>query len=325
MKAKKESFVIMLALVVLISITFIGIRQGISAEDAYPKREINVYIGLSAGGGADITGRVICKVMEKLIGVPIIVINKLGASSAVATAFVANSKPDGYSLLYTQTPNGVLAKIEEPSLDYSVDKLTFMGSSLKLYIFLTVRADSPWKTYEEFVNYAKKNPIKFGSTGTISPEDAFLYYFNKTVGFKDMIHVPYAGGSASARGLLAKEIDAVIQANPAVQFVQSGDFRFLAILGPERSPQHPNVPTIYEKQKGFDRYFQYRGMLMGPKGLSPAVTDKLVKAFKEAGQSKEVISVAEKTTYIPEYLTPEQCVESWKREEKTYGEIFKKK
>jgi tripartite-type tricarboxylate transporter receptor subunit TctC len=325
MKVKKVSFLIKFALVALISITFMGIRQGIAAEETYPKREINVYIGLSAGGGADITGRVICKVMEKLLGVPIIVINKPGASTAIATAFVANSKPDGYSLLYTQTPNGVLAKIEEPSLDYSLDKLTFMGSSLRLYLYLTVRADSPWKTYEEFVNHAKKNPVKFGSTGTISPEDAFLYYFNKTVGFKEMIHVPYAGGSASARGLLAKEIDAVIQANPAVQFVKSGDFRFLAILGPERSSQFPNVPTIYEKEKRFDRFFLYRGMLMGPKGLSSAVTDKLIKAFKEAGQSKEVIAIATQTTYVPEYLTPEQCVESWKNEEKTYGEIFKKK
>jgi tripartite-type tricarboxylate transporter receptor subunit TctC len=316
MKGKKERFLIVLSICVLIAMTP-GIRRAVAAE-AYPTREITVYIGLSAGGGLDTTGRVISKAMEKLLGVPMVVINKPGASTGIATAFVANSKPDGYTLLWNQTPFPILQKLIEPSVDYTVDKLTFFGSSHKDSVFLAVNASSPWKTYEQFIEYAKKNPVKFGFVGTLSPDSCEGHHLAAIVGFKQMISVPYPGGPDSARALLSKEVDAIIQADPAMNYAKSGDFRFLACLRPERNPFFPDVPAITEKEKTFSEFFIARTFMAGPKGLPAPVVDKLTKTFKEAATTDELHAMFRRSSRFPGYLTPEETVENWKMEERAY-------
>lgn len=295
-----------------------------AAEKEYPTKEISVYIGFSPGGGTDATGRIITNLMGKSLGVPVVVINKAGATSALATALVANSTPDGYTLLYTLTPYAVLKKIEEPGLSYSLDKLTLLGSSHKLYIFLAVRSDSPWKKIEDFIDYAKKNPVKFAAIGSLGPERYIQTHFGEYFGFKKIIQVPYAAANEGARALLGGEVDAVVQANPASRFVKSGDFRFLTVFGKERNPSYPDVPAIAEKAKGYDQFFLYRTMLIGPKGLTGPVADKLTKTFKEAGQSESVNKAFLDIAFTPEYLSPEKCIEEWRLEEKKYAELFKR-
>ncbi len=322
MKGIREIVGFSLALIVFLTLG--ASNLAIAAEKAYPTKEINMYIGFSPGGGTDATGRVICSVMEKALGVPIVVINKAGATSALATAYVANSTPDGYTLLYTLTPYAVMKKIEEPGLAYSLDKLTLLGSSHKLYIFLAVRSNSPWKKIEDFIDYAKNNPVKFAAIGSLGPERYIQTHFAEYFGFKKITQVPYPAANEGARALLGGEVDAVVQANPAAQFVKSGDFRFLAVFAKERNPSYPDVPAIAEKGKGYDRFFLYRTMLIGPKGLPGPVVDKLTKTFKEAGQSESVNKAFMDIAFSPEYLSPEKCIEEWKQEEKSYTELFKR-
>jgi tripartite-type tricarboxylate transporter receptor subunit TctC len=325
MKTKGVGLAIVCAAGMLISMT-LGARQCLAAE-AYPTREISVYIGFPAGGGADLTGRVTCEVMQKLLGVPMVIVNKPGASTAIATAYVANSKPDGYTLLWNQNPFPILKKLEEPTVDYSLDRLTLLGCAQKLYIFLAVNASSPWKTYEQFIDHARKNPVKFAFIGSVSPDTCLLDYLATFAGLSKIIRVPFAGGAENARALLAKEVDATIQANPAGQYVRSGDFRFLAVFGPERSPLFPDVPAITEKEKGFSQFFVTRTFLAGPKGLPLPIVDRLTKALKEASTREEVDAKIKLTNYVPGYLTPQENVESWKLEEtvyKPYVEQFKK-
>lgn len=325
MKAKTGRWFIVLATALLIPMALGGFSQSVAKEKAYPTREITVYFGFGPGGSVDTSGRVICKVMESLLGVPIITINKPGASSAIATAYVANSKPDGYTLLYGLTPYPIQKKIEDPSMPYSLDKLTFLGSSHKFHLFLTVRSDSPWKTYEQFVDYAKKNTIKFGSLGTVSAEGSIQAYFANYVGLKKVITVPYAGGGKSVRALLGGEVEAVTHAGPVMPYLRSGDFRALVFFGPERNPEWPDVPAINEKEKGFDVFLGGRNHLLGPKGMPDFVVEKLIKVFKEATESEEARDIFKKMSYPVEYLTPKQCVENWKSVEKFYTKKFKER
>jgi tripartite-type tricarboxylate transporter receptor subunit TctC len=318
MQTKKRCFPIVLTILALFFVT-LGARLGMTAE-AYPTREINVYIGLTAGGGLDTTGRVMCKAMERLLGVPMVVINKPGASTAIATAYVANSKPDGYTLLWNQSPFPLLKKLEEPSVDYSLDKLTLLGTSHKNYVFLAVNASSPWKTYEQFIDYAKKYPVRFGSLGTLSPDSCLLDYLATFAGFNKVIRVPYSGGPDSARALLSKEVDAIIQTDPAMNYAKSGDFRFLVVFGPGRNPApiFPDIPAIVEKEKGFNHFFMTRTFLAGPSGLPGPIVEKLTKTFKEAATTGEVNTIFRNSNRFPDYLTPEESVELWKLEEKVY-------
>lgn len=316
MKGKREHLVIVLVVLTLISITLMA-HQAFAAE-AYPTGEISVYVGTAPGGGIDITGRTFCEAMEKLLGKPMVVINKVGASTAIATSFVVNSKPDGYTLLWNQSAQPIVKKLEDPSVDYSVDKLTFFGSAHKQYNFLAVNAKSPWKTYEEFVDYAKKNPIKIGQIGNISAETCRTNFLERLYNFKKVIRVPYAGGSEAARALLAGELDAVNQANPASEYVLSGDLRFLVAFSPERSPVFPNVPSIKEREKRFDLFIETQTFLAGPKGLPPYVVDKLTKTFKETTLNKEVYAKVKDSNYSYGYLTPQQMAEHWKTNERMY-------
>jgi len=323
MKEKKKTLTIIFTTIICIFITFEWNNQALSKEKDYPNREITVYSGFPPGG-SDTHGRVICKVMEKILGQPIIVVNKPGGSSSIATAYVANSKPDGYALLYGLFPYAILQKIEDPSLPYSVEKLTFLGSSHKSYVYLTVRSNSPWKTYEQFVEFAKKNTVKFGAIGSRSLENFVQAHFAEFIGFKKMIQVPYTGGGKNVAALLAGEIDAITAATPAAPYVKSGDFKWLVYFGPERNPIYQDIPAITEKEKGFDAFLGGRNQLLGPAGMPVPVVEKLTMAFKEALRAKEVEDIFKGMGYGPEYLTPQQCVDLWNREEKFYTPWIKK-
>ncbi len=264
--------------------------------------------------------------MEKILGVPIIIINKPGASSAIATTFVANADPDGYSLLFTITPYPITAKLQEPSLTYGTQNLTFLGASHTAHVFLTVSSKSPWKTYEEFVDYAKKNPVKFANVGGVSPEGTVQQaHFAKFLGFKKMTQVPYAGASQKANALLGGEVDADLAIVPAANFVKSGDLRWLVVFAPQRHPFYPEIPAITEKEKGYDVMVTFRSAMIGPKGLPTDVINKLTKAFKEAANSEQGRVMFRNLVYMPDYKTPEECLELWKLDEKLYDKFVVRK
>jgi len=323
MKDSNKPFTIVLAMIIGIFVIFGWDHKALSKEEDYPKREINVYIGFPPGG-PDVHGRVICKVMEKILGQPMVVVNKPGGSSSIATAYVANAKPDGYMLLYGLYAYAVFEKIEDPSLPFSVDNFAFLGSSHKSYLYLTVRSDSPWKTYEQFVDYAQKNPVKFGSIGSRSMNNVVQAHFAEFLGFKKMIQVPYAGGGKTVTALLSGEVDAIVAATPAAPYVKSGNFRWLVYFGPERNAIYSDVPAITEKGKGFDVFIAGRNHLLGPAGMPMGVTEKLTKAFKEALRAKEVEDIFKAVGYVPEYFTPQQCADYWKWEEKFYSGLLGK-
>jgi tripartite-type tricarboxylate transporter receptor subunit TctC len=323
MNNKSRHLMVVLATIIGSFVIFGWDHIALSKEEDYPKKEITVYIGFPPGG-PDVHGRVVCKVMEKILGQPMVVVNKPGASSAIATAYVANSKPDGYTLLYGLFSYAVLEKIDDPSLPFSVEKLAFLGSSHTSYIYLTVRSDSPWKTYEQFVDYAKKNPVKFGSIGTRSLNSATQAHFAEVAGFKKLIQVPYAGGGKTVTGLLSGEVEAITAATPAAPYVKSGNFKWLVYFGPERNAIYSDVPAIAEKEKKYKFFLPGGNHFLGPAGMPPGVVEKLTKAFREAVRSKEVEDIFKSVGYVPNYRTPQQCVDYWKLEENFFSEFLGK-
>jgi len=321
MKGMKKSHLIALTLIILTPIALGVTGHAYAAEKEFPTREINIYIGFPPGGSQDITGRVIKKVLEKFLGVPVVVINKPGASGAVSASFVANSKPDGYTLDYMLNPFPLIKKIEEPSLPYGPDELTLFGFPYEYYHMLAVRADSPWKTYEDFVEYAKQKEIKFGCGGT--PQEYNQIEFAQRVGLK-MTLVPFGGGGPAVRALLGGHVDAItVSSGPTGPYVRSGDFRWLVYFGPARNKVYNDIPSI--KEKGLALYSGGWTLFSGPKGIPDPIAKKLQDALDKAAETEEVKELFRKFGWDYRYRTAKESYEQWKEEEGFYKEWMKKR
>jgi tripartite-type tricarboxylate transporter receptor subunit TctC len=297
---------------------------GISKEKEYPSREVNFYVGAPPGGSLDISGRVIAKVLTKPLGQPVIVVNKPGGTQTISFSYVANSKPDGYNLAYILNPYLIMKKLEEPTLPFEAEKFTWLGSMYKFNFMLTVKADSPWKTYEEFVNFARKNPEKIilGSDGAGGSQHIAQAQFAEMAGFK-FKHVPFAGGGPAVQALLGGHVNAVTTSpGPTAAYLKSGDLRYLVNFSEKRNQEYPDVPTI--KEKGLSLFAGGWMAFAGPKMLSADVAEKLTKMLKEAAAADEAKAMFKTMGWEHEYRTPQECLKMWKEEEAMYAKEMKK-
>ncbi len=291
----------------------------------YPTKEINVLIGFQPGGTLDIAGRAIAKEMTKILGQPVVVINKPGGTQAVSFMTLINSKPDGYTLSYLSPPQLILKRFEEPSLPYPPDRLTFLGSAYRFNYMLTVKADSPWKTYEDFVNFAKKNPDKiiFGSDGAGGTQHLIQMQFPELLGVNAFTYVPFAGGGPAVQALLGGHINAMtVSPGPTGAYIKSGDLRFLVNLAPSRNPEYPNIPSI--KEKGLDLFGGGWSAFAGPKGLPEPIVKKLTASIKEAAAFDEVVALFKKMGGESKYYPSQECLKMWKEEEIAYEKQLRK-
>lgn len=310
---------------VTLSLSFGWGERAVAQEKAYPVREINLNIGAPPGGTLDISGRVLAKVLTKKMGQQVLIINKPGAAQATSVSFVYSSKPDGYSLGFVLNPNPIMKQVEEPSLPYLPENFTCLGAIAKSTLILTVKADSAWKTYEDFIDFSvKKNGrVVFGNDGAGGVQHLFQLQFAEKVGMKKFSSLPFQGGGPAVQALLGGHIQATtVSTGPVAPYVKSGDLRNLVIFGPQRDPGYPNMPTI--KEKGLIFYGGSWAAFVGPKGLPPAIAEKLTKAIKEACQDDEVKTIFANIGWAYDYHTPEEQQKLWKAEAVTYAKEMKK-
>jgi tripartite-type tricarboxylate transporter receptor subunit TctC len=325
MNRTKKSWVLWLGGIILSACLAGGSGPAAAKEKTYPAREINICIGSPPGGSLDISGRIIAKVLTKLMDQPMVIVNKPGGNQALSFAFVANARPDGYTLAYILNPYLTMKKLEEPDLPYDAEKMTWLGSMYHFNFMLTVKADSPWKTYEEFVDFGRKNPDKiiFGSDGAGGPQHINQLQFAEMVGIKSFIHVPFSGGGPAIQALLGGHVNAVTTSpGPTAAYVRSKDLRYLVNFAPIRNPEYPDVPSI--KEKGVNLFTGGWMAFAGPKGLPAPIVERLVKDLKEAAMADEVKPTFKNMGWEPEYHPPQDCVKMWKEEEVIFAKQMKK-
>ena len=268
--------------------------SGAAAQD-FPNKPITWVVGFSPGGISDQGARMVAKTFGEKIGQPIIVENKPGAGSIVAAESVAQSKPDGYTVLYAS--NGMMAANKSLYKKLSYDPLTSftlihgMGSSPMVVV---VPENSPFKTLKDLIEHAKKNPGKltFASVGNGTAAHLAPELLSKQAGIK-MVHVPYKGSAPGMTDLLAGRIDLMFDYSIVVKpQIDGGKLRALAQTGPKRMVSHPDVPTLAEL--GFPQaQFAAWATLVGPAGMPQPIVDKLAKAFNEALKDPGIIKYHE--------------------------------
>jgi tripartite-type tricarboxylate transporter receptor subunit TctC len=262
----------------------------VRAQAEYPNHPIRLVIPWPPGASADAFLRVLAEQTGKRLGQSMIPDNKPGANASLSGVALKDAKPDGYTLgqIHTGTFRAAMMA-DKPPYDPLVDFTWIIQLSGSVH-GIVVRADSPWKTFEEFVADARTKPGKltYGTFGQASIQNLVMVDLQQRLGI-ELTHVPYKGGGDLYNGLLGSQIDAVADASGWIPLVQSGKFRLLVVWGSRRMPLFPDVRTLQEA--GIDLVVNSPYGVCGPRGMDAAIVKKIHDAMKEALFSPEVQAV----------------------------------
>lgn len=273
---------------------FFFLVNAVHAQD-YPSKPIESVVGYPPGGVSDSTFRVLCKAAEKHLGQPLVVINKPGVSGALSMDYLVSQKPDGYTLSYSTAGMLIFVPFFE-NVAYKLDDFSYiMGFGYQLHA-LSVRAEASWKTFREFLDYAKKNPgkVRYGSYSPVSTTSIVMDMIAKEEGI-DWIHIPYKGDSPGITALLGGHVDALASASGQIPYVRSGKLKFLAIFNTYASKNFPNVPTLKSLGYKFPMLSDVTSSsgVIGPKGIRIEILKKLEDAFIKAAKDPSFIQLME--------------------------------
>ena len=271
----------------------------------FPTKPITIYCGYAAGASTDVTARALAEGAEKLLGVPVVVESKPGGGATVAAGLVASKKPDGYILGVIST-GALTVRPHLLKLSYNPLKDFTLIMQYSMYIGgLCVLRESPIKTIDEFVAYAKSHPgLSYGSPGMYTQQHLATELFRECKGltFK---HIPTKGGSEANTQLLGKHTDFVAGAGQHITYVKQGVFRMLVLYNTEkRNPNFPNVPTL--KEIGCPDAPALGYIVVGPKGMPPAITKKLDETFKKVAESSTFQKILTNFDLPYDYKDPTQ-------------------
>jgi tripartite-type tricarboxylate transporter receptor subunit TctC len=254
----------------------------------FPSAPVVLVVPWPAGGTTDIGMRALANATEKHLKQKIVIENRPGAAGVLGPQQVAqNAAPDGYTLV--QIPITVFRYpfMRKTALDPEKDFTYVIGISG--YTFgVIVRNDAPWKTFQEFLAYAKANPgkINYGTPGAGTTLHITMEQIAKKQGIK-WTHIPFKGTPETTGALLGGHIDAVADASGWAPLVNSGQVRLLVIWNAVRSKNYPSVPTL--RETGVDLVSNSPFGIAGPKGMDPKVVKILHDAFKKGAEEPSYI------------------------------------
>jgi tripartite-type tricarboxylate transporter receptor subunit TctC len=244
-------------------------------SETYPVRPVHMVVGFAAGGGADIMARLIGQGLTEKLGQQIVVDNRPGAGTNIATEVVAKAAPDGYTLLLANSPNAINTTLyDNLSFDFTRD-IVPVASIGRVPLVMVVNPALPAKTVPEFIAYAKANPgkVNMGSGGNGAPDHMSGELFKAMAGV-GILHVPYRGVAPAIADLLGGQVQVIFGTMPAViALVKSGKLRALAVTTAARSDQLPDVPAIGEFVPGYEAS-QWYG-IGAPKGTPAEAIGRL--------------------------------------------------
>ena len=264
------------------------------AQDAYPSKPVTMVVPFPPGGVADTVGRPVAEAMARHLNQPVVVVNRGGAGGAIGMAQAAKAAPDGYNVLMALSSIVVLPEADRilgRTPMFELSQLVPIARMTADPTVLVVRADSPWKTYAEFIAFAKANPgrITFGSSGNYGTMHVPMEQLKATTG-SFMLHVPYTGAGPAILGMLSGQVDALSTGPASVAGqIKAGKLRALAHWGEGRLALLPDVPSFKELGVPIS-YSQWSGIFV-PAGTPAAVVNKLREAARMASQDPKTIQV----------------------------------
>jgi tripartite-type tricarboxylate transporter receptor subunit TctC len=285
----------------------------------FPAKEVSIIIPYAPGGATDLVFRALAASSQKYLGKAVVVVNRAGGGGAVGFTEAAQAKPDGYTLASVITPVTILPHQVKTAFTYqSFEPIINVVLDPAM---LQVRADAPWKTLQEFLGYAGKNPgmITVGNSGAGGGVHLIALAFEKAAGVK-FNHIPFAGGGPSVTALLGGHVHAVSVSPPeGIAHVKAGKLRIIALFSESRMADFPNVPTVREQGINFTMS-QWRG-LAAPKGTPPQVIGILHDAFKKGMEDRGFVKNAADMSVALAYLGPADFAKLMAADHERYAKL----
>jgi tripartite-type tricarboxylate transporter receptor subunit TctC len=293
-----------------------------AAAQSYPSKPIRVIVPFAAAGSNDLIGRALQKPLGKALNGNVIVENMPGASTKIGATEVLKAAPDGHTLFFASLASTMAyyysGVYDNTKVHYD---LTILGRSGQMpWGMLEVRSDSPYKTWQELVEYAKKNPgrLSAGGPATGGMMNLIVLETARSSGI-DVTYIPFAGGGPSGTALLGGHIQyRVAQPTEVFPNVRAGKTRGIAVGFPTRVPEMPDVPTFRELGIAFDvPVFGFD--LWGPPNLPAGLASQLTRALEQAVKDPEYVEVAKRLTYQPVFVGPGPLKEMMRQFETEIG------
>jgi len=280
--------------VLAVLVVLFAFAPSVMAE--YPDKPITMYAVFAPGGSLDSSARALCAAAEKILGQPIVIVTKAGGAGTVGAGVLASDKPDGYTLAAATTSTVAIVPLRRKVPFKPLADFTFVFGYIAPSSGIQVLPDSPFKTFKDLVEYAKKNPgkIKYSSAGAGTPMHLAMAYVGKEENIQ-WIHVPYKGSANAGTACLGGHVDVV--SSGELNLALTKQLRAIATHTEERIPQLPEVPTLMEL--GYDFFNETKFGIFGPAGMDPAVIKKLEDAFAVAVDDPKFKDVAYKFTLTP--------------------------
>lgn len=270
---------------------------------AFPVKPITLIVPWNAGGSTDLLFRAMGEVAGKELGQAVVIDNKTGGTGTLGPSTMAlTAKPDGYTIAQIPVTIMRLPLMQKRNWD-SLKDFTYIVHLTGYTFGVTTKGDSKFKTWKDVVEYGKANPgkITYATTGPGGSLHIGMEQLAARDGFK-MTMVPFKGGTETNAAVLGGHVD--LQADSTVwgPLVDSKDLRLLNVWTEKRNKRWPDVPTL--KELGYPFVFDSPFGLAGPKGMDPAVVEKLHQAFKKALADPKVKDLMEKYDFTERYMGP---------------------
>jgi tripartite-type tricarboxylate transporter receptor subunit TctC len=299
----------------------------VSDASAYPTKPITLVVPFPPGGGTDTVGRPLASVAHNHLGQPMVVINKAGGAGAVGAQFVANAKPDGYTVLH-----GLNSLTELPQVDellgrtpaFKKEQFVPIGQVAVTPFAIMVNAESRWKTLKDFVEEARQKPDEFqyASAGVYSTTHIMWEMILKSTGLR-VRHMPTTGGGPIMVAVLGKHVDISHCVMPAVcaPQVEAKKIRLLAVTSDKRLPNYPEVPTL--KELGYDVTHSIWHTLMVPAATPPEAVAKLRQGLKGMVEDEAFKALMGKLGERIQYMSGEDFEKFWAEDYKKVGALLR--
>lgn len=294
------------------------------AKSDFPDHVIRLVVPQSAGSGGDLTARILSDRLSSNLGQTVIIENRPGANGNIASSFVAKSAPDGYTLLLAGISQIAFNPYLYENLPYDPAKdFTYISPVIGSGFLLIASKASGITSFSDLLAKAKANPgrITYASAGPGNSTHLSTAMIAQTEGL-ELMHIPFNGSGPAMNAVVGSQIDLMASVlGTALPQAQAGNVVPLAVLGPDRVPELPNVPTLAEtgsKAAAMDAWFA----LLGPAGMPPDVVGKLNKAMQDALHDPAISKKLRTSYLVPLTGTPEEMRRKAASDAKTWGNLI---
>lgn len=310
---------------ILLVLAVLGFPAGNVFAQSYPTKSIRLVVPFTPGGISDLLARSLGAKLSPTLGQQIVVENRPGAGTTIASEIVARSAPDGYTLyLQDITTHAINASLYTRLPYDSLKDFTLIQMLATTPLILVVHPSLPVRNVKELIAFAKARPgqVIYGSSGNGTIVHLATELFKSMAGI-DMVHVPFKGSPQSVTALLSGEVAVSFPTMPpALPNIQAGRLRALAVTSPKRTRAAPDVPTVSEAGlKGYEMVL-YSGIL-GPANMPRDIVTRLNTEIGKAIRSPELKPILDKVGAEPVTMTPEQFAAHLRSEIKKLGAIVR--